>query len=170
MDLKRSTILLIVVMCALSVVGFGQKRPAKQRYGKVCGDPTVKCKGGENFQPGDLPFDTGRNFVIYESEQFYGIVLKSTKLPDFGDCANPSFKESERSEIQKQFEHNKVFVQNCMESGSNYYTGVADNTAFIGVYAGRTLVDANALLKKVQASGLYPGVKVRKMRIGVNGT
>ena len=161
---------LVVLVLVLTTGAQAQKNRPKVRYGKVCGDPTVTCKGGENFQPGDLPFDTGKNFVIYESEQFYGIVLKSKQLPDFGDCANPSFSESERSEMQKDFQHNKVFTQNCLESGSNYYTGVKDKTAFVGVYAGRTLAEANAFLKKVQALNKYPGVRIRKMRIGVNGT
>ena len=161
--------LTLIIILTLAMVGHAQKK-AKVRYGKVCGDPSVKCKGGENFQPSDLGFDTGKNFVIYESEQFYGIVLKSKKLPDFGDCAAPSFPESERAAIQNDFPHNKVFTQNCLESGSNYYTGVNDKTAFIGVYAGRTLAEANGFLKKVQALNKYPGVRVRKMRIGVNGT
>ena len=168
--MKIRTILLLVFIAGLSFTAFGQKRKAKVRYGKVCGDPTVKCKGADNFQAGDLPFDTGKNFVIYESEPFYGIVLKSVKLADFGDCQKPSFKESERVAMQADFEHNKVFALNCLESGSNYYTGVADKTAFIAVYAGRTLTEANQFLKTVQALNKYPGIKIRKMRIGVNGT
>jgi hypothetical protein len=151
----------------LTISASAQKRTRK---GKICGDPTVACKGAENFQPHDLIFDTGKNFVIVESEPFYGIVLKSVKLPDFGDCEKPSFKEDERKEIQILFEHNKVFTQNCIESGTNYYPGVADKTAFIAVYAGRTLEQANAFLKTVQALNKYPGIRVRKMSIAVNGT
>ena len=167
--MKRRTILLLFLIAALTVTAFGQKK-AKVRYGKICGDPTINCKGGDNFQAWDLPFDTGKNFVIYESEPFYGIVLKSVKLKDFGDCQKPSFNESERAKIQADFEHNKVFMLNCFESGSNYYTGVSDKMAFVGVYAGRTLAEANKFLATVQALIKYPGIKVRKMRIGVNGT
>lgn len=153
-------------MCCQSV--FAQKK--KPRYGKVCGDPTVKCKFAEGFQPYDLPFDEGRSFTIAESEQFYGIVLKSVKLKDFGDCANPSFKDSEAAEAQAMFEHNKVFMQNCVQSASVYYTGVPDYSAFIGVYAGRTLAEANKFLKMVQDTGKFPGVRVRRMRANMNGT
>jgi hypothetical protein len=155
-----------LLLCSQSALA--QKK--KQRYGKICGDPTVKCKAADNFQPFDLPFDQGKNYVIAESEQFYGIVLKSVKLKDYGDCAKPSFKEDERVEIQTLFAHNKVFAQNCVESASIYYSGVPDYTAFIGVYAGRTLAEANKFLKMVQESGKFPGIRVRKMRANMNGT
>jgi hypothetical protein len=166
--LRRSSIL----VCALSLVCcqgvFAQR--VKSRKGQVCGDPTAACKSRENFQSFDLPFDQGRNLVIGESEYFYGIVLESVKLPDYGDCENPSFKEDERLEIQKLFEHNKVFMLNCMESGSNYYEGVADNMAFVAVYAGRALPEANNFLKTVNALNRFPGIRVRRMRVAVNGT
>jgi hypothetical protein len=168
--LKRRTLLLSILIIGLSITCFSQKARTKVRYGKICADPTVTCKGQGDFQPGDLVFDTGKNFVIYESEPFYGIVLKSVKLSDWGDCEKPSFKEPERAQIQTDFSHNKVFMLNCFEAGTNYYTGVADKTAFIAVYAGRTLSEANTFLKTVQGTNRYPGVKVRKMRIGVNGT
>lgn len=87
-----------------------------------------------------------------------------------GDCAKPSFTESERLEIQELFPNNKVFTQNCVEPGTNYYTGTADKTALIGVFAGNTLREANAFLKKVQATGKFTNVRVRKMRIEINGT
>lgn len=156
---------LLLLVAAIGVSA--QKKPLK---GKVCGDPTVSCKSAENFQPFDLPFNTGKSFAIFESERFYGIVLRSVKLSDWGNCESPSFAESERLPIQEMFPHNKVFAQNCVETGMNYYTGVADRTAFIGVYAGRTLAEANLFLKTVKATGKFPGVKVRQMSIGINGT
>ena len=143
----------------------------KARLGRVCGDPTAVCKGRENFQPYDLPFDTGRNFVIAESERFYGIVLRSQKMnPEWGDCEHPLFAEKERLEIQNMFPNNKVFALNCVEAGSNYYTGVADHFAFIGVYAGRTQAEANKFLKTVQDTKKFSGVRVRRMQAGINGT
>lgn len=156
----------LVLLCS-SVNVSAQKKQAK---GKVCGDPTVPCKTAEDFQPFDLAFNTGKSFAIFESEKFYGIVLRSVKLSDWGNCEAPSFAESERLPIQELFPHNKVFTQNCVETGTNYYTGVADKTAFIGVYAGRTLAEANLFLKAVKATGKFPGVKVRQMSIGINGT
>lgn len=108
--------------------------------------------------------------MIVQSRPFYGIVLKSVKLEDWGDCEKPSFQESERLEIQDIFPKNKVFTQNCVDVGTNYYTGTADKTALIGVFAGNTLREANAFLKKVLATGKFDGVRVRKMRVEINGT
>lgn len=159
------TCIFIVTTGTISVLA--QKKVLR---GKVCGDPTVNCKAPDYFQPFDLPFDTGKRFTIYESEYFYGIILKSKKMSDWGDCANPTFPESERLEIQEMFPKNKVFSLNCVEAGTNYYTLVAEQTAFIGVYAGSTQAAANTFLKKVQATGKFAGIRVRRMRIGVNGT
>ena len=168
--MRPKFLLLVTVATLMLVATFAVTAQKKAKLGKVCGDPTLTCKSAESFQAFDLPFDTGKNFVIYESEKFYGIVLKSAKLKNWGDCANPSFAESERLPIQEMFPHNKVFALNCVETGMNYYTGVAGKTAFIGVYAGLTLAEANKFLKTVQATGKFPGIKVRRMQIGVNGT
>lgn len=161
-------------MLCLALAAFAGTAAAQKKaeLGKVCGDPTVPCKNAENFRPNELAFYMGReNSAIYESERFYGIVLQSVKLKnDWGDCEKPQFPESERLPIQELFPHNKVFTQNCVETGTNYYTGVANHTVFIGVYAGRTLAEANKFLKKVQATGKFTGVRVRQMQIGINGT
>lgn len=158
---------LALVLLVSAITVSAQKKALK---GKVCGDPTVKCKAADYFQPFDLPFDTGKRFTFYESEYFYGIILKSKKMSDWGDCSNPTFTELERIEIQEMFPKNKVFALNCVESGTNYYTLVAEQTAFIGVYAGSRQATANVFLKKVQATGKFAGTRVRRMRIGVNGT
>lgn len=168
--MKTKTLIFFALTTVLLVGATDLTAQKKKVKGKVCSDPTVACKSAENFQPFDLPFNTGKNFAIFESEKFYGIVLRSVKLSDWGNCEAPSFAESERLPIQELFPHNKVFAQNCVEPGTNYYTGVADQTAFIGVYAGRTLAEANVFLQKVKATGKFPGVKVRQMSIGINGT
>ncbi|MCE7963364.1 MAG: hypothetical protein DYH05_12820 [Acidobacteria bacterium ACB1] len=164
--------ILTALFCITVVVGLctSASGQTKRAIGQVCGDPTAKCAAAENFQPYDLAFETGADWVIVQSKPFYGIVLKSVKVPDWGDCAKPSFPESERLEIQELFPKNKVFAQNCVEPGTNYYTGTADKTALIGVFAGNTLREANAFLKKVQATGKFKNVRVRKMRIEINGT
>ena len=161
----------IIVLLGITVLGMSSaSAQRKTRQGRVCGDPTVKCKGADDFQAFDLPFDTGKSFVMVDSEHFYGIVLRSKKMSDWGDCANPVFGEKERLQIQELFPHNKVFSLNCVETGTNYYSGVADQVAFIGVYAGRTLTEANAFLRTVQATSKFPGVRVRRMQISINGT
>ena len=168
--MKLRTIIIVALVCMIcGQATIAQKR--KVRYGgAVCGDPTAACKSRKNFQEWDLPFNTGKNFVIAESASFYGIVLKSVKLKDWGDCNNPTFPESERLEVQKLFEHNKVFAQNCVEAGTNYYTNGPEQVAMLAVYAGRNLTEAKKFLKQVQALNKYPGVRVRRMKIGINGT
>lgn len=168
--MKTKTLIFVTLSLVLLFGSIDLSAQKKQLKGKVCGDPTVACKSAGDFQPFDLAFNTGKSFAIFESEKFYGIVLRSVKLSDWGNCEAPSFAESERLPIQELFSHNKVFAQNCVETGTNYYSGVANQTAFIGVYAGRTLAEANLFLKTVKATGKFPGVKVRQMSIGINGT
>lgn len=168
--MKTKTLIFVTLSLVLLFGSIDLSAQKKQLKGKVCGDPTVACKSAGDFQPFDLAFNTGKSFAIFESEKFYGIVLRSVKLSDWGNCEAPSFAESERLPIQELFPHNKVFAQNCVETGTNYYSGVANQTAFIGVYAGRTLAEANLFLKTVKATGKFPGVKVRQMSIGINGT
>lgn len=145
--------------------------PAQKRAkaGRVCGDPAAACKNRTNFQPSDLPFDTGKNFVIAESERFYAIVLKSARSGEYPSCQN-AFPESERLSVQELFPHNMVFASRCSEPGDNYYEGMAANTTFLAVYAGRTSAEAKTFLKKVQATGKFPDVRVRRTRAGINGT
>ena len=168
--MRSKLLLLLVVSSAIMAASIEISAQKKAVKGKICGDPTVPCKFAENFQPHDLAFDTGKSFAIFESEKFYGIVLKSVKLDGWGDCEHPSFDEGDRQPIQELFPRNKVFALNCVESGTNYYPGVAEKTAFIAVYAGRTLAEANKFLKTVQATGEFPGIRVRSMSIAINGT
>jgi hypothetical protein len=91
-------------------------------------------------------------------------------MKGFGDCSKPLFTETERLSIQDLFPNNKVFSFNCLESVSNYYNGVADRTAFIGVYAGKTRAEANRFLITVQKTSKFPNVRVRRMQVGINGT
>lgn len=164
---------LLLVAVAIGVSGIFVPTAAQRKAnpGSVCGDPQAACKSAVHFQPSDLPFDVGRNLVISESKWFYGIVLKSQRMvPEWGDCEHPTFSERERLEIQALFPRNKVFTFNCNEPGMNYYNGVSGKTAFIAVYAGRTLAEARAFLRKVQATKKFPGIRVRRMQAGINGT
>jgi hypothetical protein len=142
----------------------------KAQLGIVCGDPTSRCRSRENFQPYELPFETGKKFVIVRSNLFYSIILKSVKLnADQSNCAD-AIPESDRAAAQMLFPRNMVFVMRCWESGQNSYTDVRDGVSFMAVYAGSTLSQANALLKKVQAMGKFGGATVRRMRAEINGT
>jgi hypothetical protein len=158
---------------ALAVFTFFSNATLAQRrstLGQVCGDPTAPCKTRDAFQPFELPFDFGTNYVIAESRPFYAVILKSVKLKyNYSDCEG-SIKETDRLAAQELFPRNKVFSMTCFEAAQNYYTNVAENVAFLGVYAGKTLAEANAFLSKVRATGKFNGPVVRRMRAGINGT
>ena len=144
---------------------------AQRGRGAVCGDPTVRCPAGDLvFQPYDLPFRIPRRAVIWETEQFYAVVLKSVRVSDeFGDCEK-FVPEDERLAAQALFPGSKVFGNRCPEPGGLYYTNTDPRARFIAVYAGRTRAEAERLLARVRATGKYPGANLRRMRAGFNGT
>ena len=143
----------------------------RRNIGSVCGDPTAKCRLVSDFQPFELAFDHGGpNSIIAESKPFYAIILRSVKLPQDQSGCDSIFPETERLEVQALFPKNKVFSKRCDEPAQNFYTNVADNTSFLGVYAGLTLTQAKAFLKKVEATGKFSGAAIRRMKVGINGT
>jgi len=144
---------------------------AQRRNGKICGDPNAACGGREQFQPWELTFALPKNSVIYESEYFYSVILKSVKLPQdsYSECEK-AFAEEERLKVQALFPKNKVFALKCSEPGGIFYTNVANDVSFLGVYAGKTRAAADAFLKTVNATGKFPGATLRRMKAGINGT
>ena len=141
-------------------------RPVK---GAVCGDPAVACKSSVEFAPHDLGFRIPATAVIWESESFYAVILKSVRAP--GDNCEQFVPEAERLQAQALFPHNKVFTDRaCGEPGEPYYTGTRPAARFMAVYAGRTRAAATKFLTQVQATGQFPGANLRRMSIGFNGT
>lgn len=144
---------------------------AQRGRGEVCGDPTAACRTGDLvFQPYDLPFRIPARAVIWETGQFYAVLLKSVRVADdFGDCER-FISEEERLAAQALFPNNKVFANRCAEPGGLYYTNTEPQTRFVAAYAGRTRAEAAGFLAKVKATGKYPGANLRRMRAGFNGT
>lgn len=170
--MMKKVILLVALfgcLCIWPEVTLAQKK--NKKIPRVCGNPDGACKGRGYFQPYELPVEWPENSVIAESEQFYAIILKSAKF-DYSsgaDC-NKVYSNDEIQNIQYSFPQNKVFAMKCGEPGQNYYTGVGGDFVFIAVFAGKTQAEANKFLKKVKEFDDYKGVKIRKMRVGVNGT
>lgn len=171
--MKRKILLLValIMMCVIfSFEGNAQKRPAK--FGKICGNPNVKCGTGEViFQEHEIPFEVSAqgNPIIIDSEPFYAVILKSVKLNSETNCDN-AFSENERLEIQTLFPDNKVFALKCSDAGDVFYTNVANDVSFIAVYASKTSAEAKRFLKTVQKTGKFKGANLRKMQAGINGT
>ena len=144
-----------------------QRRP--QRPSRICHDPTVACRTSTEFPPHDLPFEPPPRAVIWETQEFYAVILKSVRARDEVDC-DTFVSEDERLAAQKLFPRRKVFTSRCNEPVSTYYTNTAPAQRFMAVYAGTTRAEAERMLATVKATGKFPGANLRRMRAGFNGT
>lgn len=141
----------------------------KSNEGRICGNPKVRCKTGDvSFEPFEIPFEIPKRAVISSSEPFYAVILRSRQPSD--ETCNEVLNEQNRSEIQSLFPDNKVFVFRCEEFNAIYYTGVTENVGFMAVYAGKTPQEAQIILKKVNATGLFTGTNIRRIQAEFNGT
>jgi len=148
----------------------GQSRVARKpaRKGSVCGNPNIACKTSVTFHEYDLPFRIPANAVIWDTELFYAIVLKSVRAAE-GDC-DTFVPEAERIQVQMLFSDRKVFSSRCIEPGEMFYTNISDTHRIMAVYAGTTLAEAKRTLATIRATGKFPGANIRRMRTGFNGT
>ena len=161
----------IAVLPMLSVLSsgtFAQKRRPVVKHLSICGNPILPCKSAATFEPNDLPFRMPANAVIYDTELFYAVILKSVNAPD--DNCDLFVPESERLAAQALFPDHKVFSSRCVEPGHLSYSNTSPKTQFMAVYAGTTLADANRVLTAVKATGKFPGANFRHMRAVMNGT
>jgi hypothetical protein len=162
---------LIATAVALSFFNtdtIAQKRRRSVKHPSICGNPTAPCKTIATFQAYDLPFRLPENAVIYDTELFYAIILKSVSAPD--DNCDIFVPEDERLAPQALFPANKVFSSRCAEPGGLSYTNTNPNQHFMAVYAGMTVAEANRMLGAVKAIGKFPGANIRRMRAVMNGT
>jgi hypothetical protein len=164
---------LLSSVLAISLIGAATVSEAQKRRGQraqpwqVCGDPTMRCPGAGETQPYDLSLRIPPNTVIFESEMFYAVILKSISAKN--DC-EAHISEAERLEAQALFPHNKVFADRCPEPGTLFYTGLNSDYRFMAVFAGRTRAEAQQTLARVRATGKYPTANLRRMRAAFNGT
>ena len=150
----------------LNVAAQRQRRPAK--HPAVCGNPNVSCPSVLTFEPYDLPFRMPQSAVIYDTDLFYAVILKSMASP--ADNCDNYIPEPDRLAAQMLFPNNKVFTSRCAEPGQVSYSNMSAKAQFMAVYAGLTLAEANRMLTVVKASGKFPGANLRRMRAMVNGT
>ncbi|HEY8188684.1 MAG TPA: hypothetical protein VIF64_21630 [Pyrinomonadaceae bacterium] len=155
---------------ALTSIVAGQSHVPRQRARRasICGNPTVACKTSATFQPNDLPFRVPQNSVIFDTELFYAVVLKS--VPAKEDDCNVFVPETERLQTQALFPGHKVFTSRCADVENLFYTNVNPKSRIMAVYGGTTLAEAKRVLEKVQAIAKFPGANLRRMRTGFNGT
>lgn len=135
--------------------------PPARAVGTVCPDPARPCPG---FRSHDLSFVLPSDGVARaesESEEFFAVLLRSDAA-----CA---ISEAQRAEAQAGFADRKVFAHRfgCDDDVENNvtYTGVNDQVAFLGVFAGRQRAEADSVLAAVQRGGAHPGANLRRMRV-----
>ncbi|HXM34054.1 MAG TPA: hypothetical protein VN920_02615 [Pyrinomonadaceae bacterium] len=164
--------LLLGSFVAVIALGLAANANAQRRKGvrhlSICGNPSAPCKTSATFQPNDLPFRVPKNAVIYDTELFYAIILKSVGTSE-DDC-DVFVPESERLAAQALFPDHKVFSSRCPDVETLFYANVNSKHRIMAVYAGTTLVEARRLLESVKATGKFPGANIRRMRTGFNGT
>lgn len=159
----------LIAAGGLADVAAGQSLVARQRArASICFNPMLACKTSATFQPNDLPFRVPKNSVIFDTELFYAIILKSVPA-DEGDC-NVFVPEAERLQAQALFPDHKVFTSRCADVENLFYTNVNPKFRIMAVYGGYTLAEAKRLLEAVKATGKFPGAYLRRMRTGFNGT
>lgn len=160
----------LMAASVLSSAAAGQSHAVRRRAprGSICGNPTASCKTSVMFQPYDLSFRVPAKAVIFDTELFYAIILKS--VPASEDDCNAFVPETERLEAQSLFSDRKVFTSRCIEPGELFYTNVDSKHRIMAVYAGTTLGEAKRTLGVVKATGKFPGAYMRRMRTGFNGT
>jgi hypothetical protein len=166
---------LSIAMLLVGLLVFTDTAQAQRRRGRraqplrICGNPNVACRTNNNYEPYDLPLliQNPETTVIWESEPFYAVILKSVNARR--DC-NAHVPEAERLEAQQLFPNHKVFATRCAEPGTLFYTNTNPDYNFMAVFAGTTRAEANRMLARVRATGKYPTANLRLMRAGFNGT
>jgi hypothetical protein len=165
------TSVLALAFTAFAIASLAANTSAQTRRGRhlsICGNPKLPCKTTATFAPNDLPFRVPQNAVIYDTELFYAIILKSVGTSE-DDC-DVFVPESDRLAAQALFPDHKVFSSRCPDVETLFYTNISSKHRIMAVYAGSTLVEAKALLETVKATGKFPGANIRRMRTGFNGT
>ena len=158
----------LVFMFAVSD-SLAQSRTTRKRpRGSVCGNPKLPCRTSATFQSNDLPFRVPENSVIWDTELFYAVILKT--LTSTEDNCDVFVSESERLQTQALFPERKVFANRCYDIENLFYTNVDPKFRIMAVYAGSTLAEANRVLESVKSTGKFPGAYLRRMRTGFNGT
>ncbi len=168
---RKSLGVLVAFLVLMPIVDsvLGQSRiSAKRQRGSICGNPQVTCKTTATFHDNDLPFRVPENSVIFDTELFYAIILKSVTTTE--DNCDVFVPEAERMQTQALFPTRKVFASRCVDIENLFYTNVDPKYRIMAVYGGTTLAEARRVLGTVQTTGKFPGAYIRRMRTGFNGT
>src|SRR5205085_10787761 len=165
-DMFAIAICAIVISVSATNITAQRRKPVK--HPSVCGNPNISCPSALAFQPYALPFRMPQSSVIYDTEFFYAVILKTVSTAN-NNCDN-YIPEQERLAAQTLFPNQKVFASRCAAPGEVSYSDTNPNTNFLAVYAGATLADANRMLATVLATRKFSRANIRRMRATINGT
>ena len=161
--------MIVIVLATVSAVRYSNAQTrSRSRRASVCGNPRVACKTSVTFEVYDLPFRVPKNAVIYDTELFYAVILKSVGTSE-EDC-DVFVPESERLAAQTLFPDHRVFTSRCPDVETLFYSNISSKHRIMAVYAGATLTEAKRVLAAAKATGKFPGANIRRMRTGFNGT
>ena len=161
-------VLALSLFGAVGLVDLAAGQSRKRPRGSICGNPQVKCRTTATFNANDLPFRVPQNSVIFDTELFYAVILKSVTTTE--DNCNVFVPEKERLQTQSLFPDRKVFASRCVDIENLFYTNVDPKYRIMAVYAGATMPEAKRVLESVKTTGQFPGAYIRRMRTGFNGT
>ena len=152
MHMKRSSRMtlrffrLLLALSLLSVVGSGEiaREPVRNvREARSAATLRSRARRPQLSTPNDLPFRVPQNSVIFDTELFYAVILKSVTSTE-DDC-NVFVPESERLQTQALFPDRKVFrIAVRATSRILFYTNVDPKYRIMAVYAGTTLARSEA--------------------------
>src|SRR5689334_5540886 len=84
---QRFAIAICAIVIFLSATTATAQRRKPVKHLSVCGNPNISCPSALTFQPYALPFRTPQSSVIYDTEFFYAVVLKSVSTAN-NNCDN----------------------------------------------------------------------------------
>ena len=171
MKYRLTTVLPALGVLLLLAVGgvLAQSRiNGPRQRGSICGNPQITCRTSATFNANDLPFRVPANSVIFDTELFYAIILKTVRTTE-DDC-DVFVPETDRLQTQALFPDRKVFASRCVDIENLFYTGVDPKYRIMAVYGGNTLPEAKRILNSVKATGKFSGAYIKRMRTGFNGT
>jgi hypothetical protein len=172
--LCRAARVIAVAACVVVAVNVAasraqrSKKTVKQPPAKVCFDPAAPCPSSMVFEPNDLKFRLPKNAVIFDSEEFYAVVLKTLRVAET-DCEK-FVNEPERKAAQQLFPKRKVFTSRCADTFGVYYSNLPPTERIMALYGGATRAEAERTLAEVKATGKFPEAKLRRMHATINGT
>jgi hypothetical protein len=95
MKSARSLLVSMAMLLLLSsaVIAQSHAKPRRASSAAICGNPKVACKTSVTFSPHDLPFRVPANAVIFDTDPFYAVILKS--MPAADDSCDVFIPETE---------------------------------------------------------------------------